>query len=68
MTPHDRDRRRRTIAALLEARDALRAEREALVGRLPETRSELVAVTTAHQYVETMLERLAKESEEVGQQ
>lgn len=64
MTPHDQDRRNRTIAALLEARDALRAEKLHLARRR-ETANECITVTVALEYVTTVLDRLteAKESE-----
>lgn len=64
MTTHDQDRRNRTIAALLEARDALRSEK-AHLARRRETADECITVTVALMYVTAVLNRLTvtKESE-----
>jgi hypothetical protein len=64
MTAHDQVRRNRTIAALLEARDALRSEK-AHLARRRETADECITVTVALMYVTAVLNRLteAKESE-----
>ena len=64
MTAHDQDRRNRTIAALLEARDALRSEK-AHLARRRETVIECITVMVALAHVEVVLDRLteAKESE-----
>lgn len=62
MTPHDQDRRNRTIAALLEARDALRAEKLHLARRR-EMAIERITVTVALEYVTTVLDRLTYSQE-----
>lgn len=62
MTPHDHDRRNRTIAALLEARDALRAEKLHLARRR-EMAIECITVTVALEHVTKVLDRLTYSQE-----
>jgi predicted metal-dependent hydrolase len=62
VTPHDQDRRNRTIAALLEARDALRAEKLHLARRR-EMAIECVTVTVALENVTAVLDRLIEVTE-----